>query len=424
MFAVACECGVGDSEGGCSYPLDPDGGPTWGWGGSGYGGSLGTGGVGGPSSDAPDPGCPPYQHAERRKEGNFCTPIACVVGFENCNSTWGDGCEVAIGSNAANCGACDNACSAGSCLWGSCFELTQIAGTPGAEVIAMFATGTALYYLVDHPADPSPNLHVLAGGSDVELISFGFAERTPEIAFTSDRVVVLAHEDRWLGTFGDSGIQTLVSKLSGQPHALVAGGGFAYVAYDTTLALDASIDGGDSGDADAEVPATLGSVLRVDVATGSSALILESATSIRALAIHELTQRLFVASTDPGSILALDLATATTTEIATGPFEPVRLATDGLHVYATDALGWSVLRVLATGGPLEVVTTSPIEPFDVRIHAGEVWFTTAKPARLYASHPSGDVLLAGMLRPRTPVAVDVDFVYWSAPKIGVLALER
>ena len=45
-------------------------------------------------------------------------------------------------------------------------------------------------------------------------------------------------------------------------------------------------------------------------------------------------------------------------------------------------------------------------------------------ARLYASQATGDDLLAGMLRPRTPIAVDVGFIYWSVPKLGIVGLKR
>ena len=53
-----------------------------------------------------------------------CTIASCAQGFGDCNSQPGDGCEVDLGASAANCGACNQACSApnttAACMGGAC----------------------------------------------------------------------------------------------------------------------------------------------------------------------------------------------------------------------------------------------------------------------------------------------------------------
>ncbi|MDB4930635.1 MAG: uncharacterized protein JWM10_3119 [Myxococcaceae bacterium] len=61
--------------------------------------------------------------------GGSCSTIACATDRANCNTSVGDGCEVALTTDVANCGACSHACAvphaapacvAGQCAVGTC----------------------------------------------------------------------------------------------------------------------------------------------------------------------------------------------------------------------------------------------------------------------------------------------------------------
>ncbi len=58
-----------------------------------------------------------------------CSATTCTAGLANCDAEESNGCEVSLGSSAAHCGSCQNACSfanagatcaAGACVMGSC----------------------------------------------------------------------------------------------------------------------------------------------------------------------------------------------------------------------------------------------------------------------------------------------------------------
>jgi hypothetical protein len=60
-----------------------------------------------------------------------CT-VECRTGFADCNGDPGDGCEVELLSNAANCGACGNRCDLGAmqpCVAGKCLMVDCDGGT-------------------------------------------------------------------------------------------------------------------------------------------------------------------------------------------------------------------------------------------------------------------------------------------------------
>lgn len=66
-----------------------------------------------------------FAHATTSCVSSTCVLGTCASGFQNCNNAPGDGCEVGIASDAANCGGCGIACSsnhvpAPACSGGFC----------------------------------------------------------------------------------------------------------------------------------------------------------------------------------------------------------------------------------------------------------------------------------------------------------------
>jgi hypothetical protein len=53
--------------------------------------------------------CPALPNMTATCQANQCV-YGCIAGFANCNNNLADGCEVAIGTDVSNCGACGNVC--------------------------------------------------------------------------------------------------------------------------------------------------------------------------------------------------------------------------------------------------------------------------------------------------------------------------
>lgn len=445
VLGVACTCGP-EGGGGCELAFVPDDGSAayGGYAGHGYGGFGGYGGVGGPpieAGDAPyvDP-CPPLRGVELRWNGSFCEQVGCLAAFEDCNQDALDGCETAIGGNSQNCGACGHACSSAACFWGSCFELTQIAGVAPGEVTALFMQAGTLFFIVHRPEIGAMELRsVMPGGAEESLAHPALTDRTPRLAYTNGRLLMLDRTERRLGSYHSTfGLKHEAGALPGEPEALAAFGGWAFVALTSESPADASADA--SADADAELdaagdagldaeagaawPAAEGSVVRISVGGGTQDVVLAAQGRARSLAVDDGSATLFAGFAQPGRLFALDMISLDATPVASGDFDPVALAVDAPYVYLADASGHRIQRVQLAGGSVETVVTTPLAPFDLRIDAGELWLTTGEPGRLYGVSGSSVELLTGMLRRSTPIAVDSSYVYWSAPKIGILGLAR
>lgn len=87
-----------------------------------------------------DSACAPRNNANLMCSDSNCMIESCDIGFSDCNSVYGDGCEANILTDMANCGACNNscndsvACTADACTSGSCDNLTNdsVCGTDTA----------------------------------------------------------------------------------------------------------------------------------------------------------------------------------------------------------------------------------------------------------------------------------------------------
>lgn len=226
-----------------------------------------------------------------------------------------------------------------------------------------------------------------------------------------------------------TGADALESSLPGPDAALDAD---AFSGLDAASEADAWYDGAPVADADA-TPFTdaadaqaaaysIGRVQRVPVGGGASEAVIVEPGRARSLALANST--LFVGYSGPGRLYAIDTTTLGATLVAEGDFDPARLAVEGSTAYAADAAGQRVLSIELSSGVVQVVTQTPSAPYDVRADGGQLWFTTADPGQLYAWQPPNEAFVAGLLRPRTPIAVDPQYLYWSSPGTGILRVAR
>jgi alpha-tubulin suppressor-like RCC1 family protein len=62
-----------------------------------------------------------------------CAVTSCNPGFENCNNSYGDGCEANLGTDSQNCGFCGNICPNNrQCEGGKCISVVQIVSSASA----------------------------------------------------------------------------------------------------------------------------------------------------------------------------------------------------------------------------------------------------------------------------------------------------
>lgn len=131
---VSCEAGFGDCNrqafDGCEIDLSKDAANCGGCGTSCLLGPQVEACVAGVCQPAPQNQCggivcaPP--HATGKCVNNACTIAACDAGYGDCNRRELDGCEVALASDALNCGGCGVACRKGeACMAGKCGQPCQ-----------------------------------------------------------------------------------------------------------------------------------------------------------------------------------------------------------------------------------------------------------------------------------------------------------
>ncbi len=222
-------------------------------------------------------------------------------------------------------------------------------------------------------------------------------------------------------TVADANDAALESSLPGADASLDAD---ASSSLDAASDADASHDGAPVTDAaDAQAAAySIGRVQRVPIGGGATEAVIAEPGRARSLALASGT--LFVGYSNPGRLYAIDTTTLGATLIAEGSFDPARLAVGGTTAYATDEAGKRVLSIELSSGVVQVVTQTPSAPYDVRTDGGKLWFTTADPGQLYAWQPPNELFVAGLLRPRTPIALDPQYLYWSSPGTGILRVAR
>ncbi len=439
LLFVACTCGqTRGGGGGCDIRIANDAGEYGGYGG--YGGTSG-GDSGGYS------GCDvPNGQAEPDFDGG-CEITACEYGFADCGGRWDDGCETQIRSNPYNCGACGNTCNIG-CDNGACGGAVLVDSLPAQQVTALLPTDTGIIYATT--GVPSQiGFHTSSG--DVTYASSSTGLDVIALARSAGGVLALDRSSPALlavAAIPDSGLAALLS-ISGAPEALVADDTYAYVAVtgppavdagsyteagtleasagdaslDADAALDADADASfDADAAEAGSPPLEGSVERLPVGGGQAEPVIVEPGPVRALALA--AGSLVVAYATPGRLYVVDTASLDATLIASGDFVPSRIAVDAGFVYVADESGARVISVALADGALRVVASAPLPVFDVRADAGQLWFTTADPGRLYAFHDPDATLVAGVLRARTPIALDATHVYWSSPGAGIVQLAR
>jgi len=108
-----------------------------------------------------------------------CTPSGCGVGvcqagWDNCNGTVGDGCEVnTLGSDVNNCGGCGVKCiGGGTCNAGSCqYPVTELALVAGGGIVEIIQDTANLYWTSVNPSGPGVYKLPKVGGSPVKIAS-------------------------------------------------------------------------------------------------------------------------------------------------------------------------------------------------------------------------------------------------------------
>jgi hypothetical protein len=396
---VACTCGSSDKDSGCGAPLHLDEGGALS---SGSGGTPGFGGVTGYDAalDATISvgGCNTDGGLQYDASNGKCVPEKCVFGLADCNASFADGCEVGLAADLQHCGSCANACDV-SCSYGSCFD-PEVVAAESAEITTFTVTSDGIYYATRHPC--CRLMFKADTGLAVPLLP-GSSRDATAIAVSGKQIFFSAEGESfvWVVRVGPAGTSLETLKTTLAPVA---------IAVDPTWVYYAATD---------FVPRAL--LYRVARDGSSEELILDRPGEARALVLSGTT--LYMASSSPGRIIGVDTATWSETELASDAFHAERIAVSEGHVYLADQAGQRLLRVPELGGTLETIATLSERPYDVVHAGGKLWYTTDDPAWLRQFLPAGDVQLAGLLRPFTPIAFDGQALYWSSPGVGILRLK-
>lgn len=432
LVAVGCTCGMCEPDepdnSGCAPALTgPDSGGYAGYGGyggyAGHGGYGGYGGSGGADPDASLCGVDAGVQSALGADGG-CVAVGCVVGRADCNSDLvSDGCETEITDDSVHCGACGHACGEPACEHGSCLEPEVAFAMPETEITAFAVDAEGIYYATR--------------GAFQHLGFAPTAGAYQHLTFLSDAVsqievhasIVVFGDDGWIRVLDTKNVLPEKSVGGIYPARWVSDATHLYVAEEIpgSTSWDASIDDA-TAEADADADATEAAVpafvrvTRHAIAPPGKQVLWETAGRLGAISTQG--GALYVGVASPGRLFGFPSAAQGPQLLASGPFDPSRLAVSGGFLYAADALGQRIVRVSTAGGPLQAVATLSRQASDLHVDAGQVWVGLSPPAELWRHAPAGSTLLAGALAPNTNVAVDATHAYWVFPGVGVLRAPR
>ncbi len=307
----------------------------------------------------------------------------CPQGFADCNASPGDGCEVDLSSDPANCGTCGHDCQGGACQTGVCQQIIVATGQDYAYRIA--ATEKALYWT---RSDGS----ILRAyvGSAPEVVTTG--QDAPGDIAVNDTHVYWANVGG--GTIARSTLDGIGSTivLGGitQPWSLAvsskhlawtenATGNVFLVLLESGGSVPPPIAGtpgawGITMDATNVYWTTLfnGAILSAPLAGGAYTQIAGDVISPDALAVSG--DRLFFGTASDAGVFSVPITGGVPTSlVATGGFG---IAADDKHVYFGEYDG-RLARVPLGGGDIEILGIGPGTVSDIALTSKSVYWTSA-----------------------------------------------
>jgi hypothetical protein len=291
--------------------------------------------------------------------GGACAVVQCVSGFADCNALASDGCEVAIKTDAANCGACGHACAAGEvcsdgtctvgCMppttacsdhcanlvnaWSDCGYCRHACPAPTATTISACVNGTCQTTTVSCPAGqttcPAPGGNVCSD-TTTDPANCGACGVTCSVPY---------------------GVAACVDGhcVPCPPGLLACPGSSA------TICADPSVDNQNCGGCGVAACASGRSCWNgACVATSSLALV--TGVTVDDLAVDATS--IYFLSAVAGTVNVVPKTGGVPTALATGQARPVHLAVDSQYVYYSAYLGGAVMRVPIAGGTPSVVATA------------------------------------------------------------------
>ena len=341
---------------------------------------------------------------------SYCDAGACQIicdnGFADCDGAPGNGCEVSLYTDGANCGQCGHSCLGGACAFGACAVTEVSANISNPRDIVIDAASA--YVIADGGIHKAP----LAGGNPTLLVADN-SLLTRMVLDNADLYFVSYTGGTISKVPVAGGAVSIVYSGEQSPWGIDKQG--TLLAWATSGAQDyirtAVLPG---------MPSNLGAL------TGTSSEVVINGDTIFFTDLQ----------LNADEVRSVPIAGGPVTTLATTQFSSLNgdfgLVADATHVYwATGVAGmtWGyVARVPRQGGPIELLATNQDAPRDLQLDGPYVYFTVGgsggsvldpKGAIRRVPRAGGPVLNLAIkqLNPRR-IAVGMTHVYWTDGSYG------
>lgn len=384
-----------------------------------------------------------------------CTSGACQVGtcasqWANCDHQPGNGCEVNVDNDTANCGLCGKVCVlahatpwcvAGACKLGPCdpgFGDCNAVSTDGCETALL----TSLNHCggcgqACHPPNAIPQC--TNGSCTFSSCNAGYANCNSDV---SDGCEVNTTNDSLnCGQCGKvcmgaqcvngSCAPIILASNQNKPWGIAVDAANVYFSNRTSAGsiVQVPIDGGpttilasNQNDPDC-VAIDTGNVYWSNVAGGSVHMVPIGGGPLTVVASGQTPAGVAIANGEifwtnwnsNGSIMKVPVPGATPIVVATGQNLPHRIAVDGAFAYWTAYGAGAVRRAPVVPGAVTTIASGQSYPIGIAIDANNVYWTNSTAGSIYKAPLAGGTLTSLASGQSNPigVAIDATHVYWT-----------
>jgi hypothetical protein len=318
-----------------------------------------------------------------------CTTGSCNTGWGDCDGVVANGCEVNLMTSANDCGVCGRSCLGATCSAGKCNPI-QIATV--VNPLSLATNGTRVYVVSQLDA-AGRIISVLVGGGG--LIEHATNQDRPDgLAINSTRVY-------WT-TFNTRHVRWAPLTEAGNNLAYTAPNGNlgGLAATDSHLAF---------------VNWTNGTVYRCPIGDCASPATYAGAANSNPHRIALNSSGLFWANWNNDNVKKSPLSTWTVTDVAAGQDGALGVALDGEFVYWTSQFSGSVTRAPLTGGASTTLAAGQQKPTGIAVDSTHVYWTNVDGGAIRRVPKTGggvEDVATGQTSPNY-VALDAVAVYWT-----------
>jgi hypothetical protein len=328
--------------------------------------------------------------------------VVCAAGFADCNLEPDDGCEAALSSDKANCGACGRDCGPSACSNGSCEVTTLASGLPSPIGIAL---DDSYVYWANFVLDGAV-MRVLKTGGTVETLATNVA-KAYEVAVDGNDLFFTAQGSP---PAADASVVTMPK----------GGGTQVVIASGEVGASELWVDGQWVYWADTYATTTNARIFRAPTSGGNKEQVAAAEQHIVDLRVYQGQLYWLTLGTPPdnldGALIRSELDGSSRTVLVSGIGKAAfEFGIEAPNLYFGSRADSTIDLAPLAGGSKQVLAPAPGDQRTVEIDGGFLYFssgTTGTVARVATSGGTPITLASGQAK-AFDLALDADYVYWT-----------